>query len=309
MSVDYTIDALIEQVQSDASVPRNQDVYGPAEFAALFNKCLELRIAPQVMKVREEHFVVEALYERSDFEELADGRLKLQIPPRVIGSRLKIMELLGADGTLVSEIPKLSPSNYQFFGYIFRGNSVILSKDAVQGSDQVRLQYFRRPSRLTARENVGQVVAIDTGTGSVTLDVLPEAFVEDFEVDLQSATEPFETLAEDLPILSVGGSSIMLTPTQAQLLSVGDFVCPSETAVIPQIPVSLHPILVRYAAAKVLESVGRLDAADRIMTRELPELEQVLYDLLDDRDESSPKKIAPSNALWIGRTRWPRRNW
>lgn len=303
---DFTIARLIADVQRHASVPRNQNVFSDPEFAATFNDAMQMRIIPAVLKTREEFFVKERLYSQADLTQLPDERFQLLLPERTIGNRLRKVEMVRQNETLDTEVPRLSPDQRLFFGYVFQGNRLLLSDTLFDTADTLRLQYFRRPSLLVERARVGQVLAINTFTGSVTLDNVPDCFAVGEPLDLQAAAEPFETLAEDVTIVAIAGFNVQIDPATSELLTVGDYLCCAKETIIPQIPVELHPILVQYAVAQVLKALGKLDSASAVMA-DLPILEQNLYAMLEDRDEGSPQKITPNNHLWS--PQWRRSRW
>ena len=300
---DFTSTQLILDVKREGSVPTNQSLYTDTDFCASFTDCQKTRIVPSVLRTREEYFVAVRDFPFSDFAELNGDRLQITLPDRVIGGRIRMLQLIDQNGNVQSDIPKLNPEKTnqllgsQFFGYIFQGNKIIIPSSLQSDLSQVRLQYFRRPNDIVEVLRAGRVMSIDTLTGDLTLDNIPSEWEVGTKVDIIAGLEPFDSVADSEPLLLVGGFVVRVSVATAVLVSEGDYVCFEYETVIPQLPVELHPILIQYALSRVLKSLDDTQGAANVMA-ELPELERNLYEMLESRDDGSEKKMIAPNTLW-----------
>lgn len=302
---DYTIVQLIKDVKRHGSVPSNQNLYEDEDFAASFSDCLSMRVIPSILRTREEYFVTSTDYAFSSLTTLSGDRLSLKLPSRAIANRIRLMQLIDASGNILADIPRLHvEENNEFafsdefpFGYIFQGNNIIVNSDLNASGNQIRLHYFRRPSRLAEILRAGKITAINTMTGSITLDNVPSDWVAGTLIDIQSGLAPFDAKVDSASIIAVGSPSITVSTTVASAVAVGDYVCYEHESVIPQIPIELHPILVQFALATILKSLGDREGASMVMA-DLPKLEDELYEMLESRDDGSEQKLVAPNGLW-----------
>lgn len=302
---DYTTTQLIADIKRIGSVPTSQQLYDEQDFVDSFSDCQKKRIIANVMRVKEEYFVATKDFEWSELTELGGHRLGLKLPERTIGNRIRALQIIDADGIVVSQLPLLTPEYNDevswftngAYGYIFQGNTLILSDYLRTDGTHLRLKFFRRPNNLAIVENAGKITAINLMTGALTLDNRPTQMIAGVKVDIISSTEPFDSLADSEVLLAGSGFSVQVSLATAALLSVGDYVCFEFQTVIPQLPVELHTILVQYGLAQVLASLSDQEGAAMAMA-ELPELERNIYELLAARDDGSEKKGIRPNGLW-----------
>lgn len=79
-------------------------------------------------------------------------------------------------------------------------------------------------------------------------------------------------------------------------LVVGDYICASNEAIIPQIPPDLHSGLAERASARILAAMG--DAAGlQMSSAKIDEITKSEGTLLDNRVDGSPRKITAKNSL------------
>ena len=300
---DFTSTQLIIDVKREGSVPTNQELYDDTDFCASFTDCQKTRIIPSILRTKEEYFVVKRDYTFDEFTDIGADQLQLTLPDRCIGGRIRMLQLIDQNGIVQSDIPKLNPETAnqwlsgQFFGYVFQGNKLIIPASIQTQLGKIRLYYFRRPNDIVPIERAGKVTAVNTGTGSLTLDNVPANFALNSKVDIISGLEPFDSISDSTPLLAVGGSTVQVSLETAAKISVGDYVCYEYETVIPQLPVELHPILIQYALSRILKSLGDTQGAANVIA-ELPELERNLYEMLETRDDGSEKKMIAPNSLW-----------
>jgi hypothetical protein len=306
---DYSTTQLILDVKRNGSVPTDQALYSDVDFCKAFTDCQRTKITPQILNCKEEFFVVERLYAFSSLTAVAGDRLSLPLPGRSIGQRIRSLQLVDVNGNVVTDIPRLSPERNESntrgtarTGHMFEGNNLLLPAALADGTNQLRLKYFRRPNELVPALSAAKVVSV-LGA-QVTVTSVPPTMVAGVKVDLMGHSEPFNSLLDDDTIVLVSPTIIEISPAGAALLSAGDYICLAGETVFPQIPVDLQPILVQYALCQILKSLGDAEGA-KMVRDELEELEKNLYAMIAARDEGSAKKIIAPGGLWTtGFRRW-----
>lgn len=296
---DWTTLQLIKDVKRRGSVPTNQSLYSDQDFVDTFSDCLELRIVPSILRTREELFVTS-----SDLA-VADGQVDFEVPARAIGSRVRSVELIDAADRVVRHIKRLDPQSAKRFAndqrglgglsYYFKNNKIVLNHEITDLTLRIRINYYRRPSRLARTASAGRITAVDVLASTITLDNIPSTFAVNAKVDVHNASPQFNAIADGRTISNV--SSFTLTLDSVADLAVGQWVCEEGFAVIPQIPGELHQIMIQYAVSKILGSLGDYDgAADADKT--LSELERNLYEMLASRDDSNGEAVDIMAGIW-----------
>lgn len=316
--IDYSVTQLIADIERHGAVPPNQELYDDDDFCSTMDDCQKMRIVPAMLNVREEFFVKTRDYDLSELTELPGNRLQLTLPPRVIAGRLRGVELIDANTNLrVAILPRLAPEvaaaiDWQnmlisygdsYAGYIFQGNSIIIPQSLTSENLKIRLKYFRRPNRIVDMSQAGKITAINTMTGTLTLNSKPTDMVTGTKVDIISGSEPFDATVESYELLAASGLTVNVSVATAALLAIGDYVCFEFETVIPQLPVECFPILVQFTTAAVLKSLGDAQGALAVMT-DLPKLEDNIYAMMSGRDEGSAQKIIAPGGIWTSRRRW-----
>lgn len=311
--VDFTTVQLIKDVKRRGSVPTNQALFEDQDFVDMMSDCLEIRMIPNILRTREEFFVT-----TEDFDIAADQR-RFALPERATGGRIRQLQILDENDKPIANIQRLQPElgedslhqdlhhHAPVFGYFFEGNTIVLSQDIDKLGPKLRVKYFRRPNRLTTVENAGQITAIDTGTGSLTLSNLPAGMITGVRVDIIAGKPHFDSRADSEEVLATGGSSVQVSLETAALVAVGDWVCFEGESVIPQIPKELHQILIQYTLEKVLHALGDIPGS-ALAAKNLEELERNVYEMLDNRDDGSPQKVSLDDTIFSYDPRFLRYN-
>ncbi len=86
------------------------------------------------------------------------------------------------------------------------------------------------------------------------------------------------------------------TNTLPRNMNVSDVFAISEQTIIPQFPVELHSMLAQRIAMRCLESLGD-QAGLQAAAVKLLEMEQKTGQIIDNRVEGSPQKIAPKHTF------------
>lgn len=107
-----------------------------------------------------------------------------------------------------------------------------------------------------------------------------------------------------IPANGISGNTILFTATDVPVpnnfngigLSVGDYICLANEAIIPQLPPDLHTGLAERTSARILASMG--DAAGlQAANQKIQEIDSRQGTILDNRVEGTPQKITARHSL------------
>lgn len=311
MSIDYSTVALLDDLKRRGSLPTSQELFTDADLCRFMTDGQKMRVVPQILKTREEHFV--STY---DVPVVAQ-QVKYKIPARAIGNKIRnIFILSGGNEDDIRELPQFSAtegaklgqrSQELFCGYYFEGNNIVLMGTPKVAGDVIRIKYYRKPNRIVDSSQAAKITAIDTGTNQVTVSSMPSSWEigDDLICDLIPNNGIFDSVADDSPVQVIDNTTSLileLDPSVINEVAIGDWVCIAGETTIPQLPEDLHQILIQFALVKVFESLGDTNGVS-LASKDLDELEQSLYTMLEHRDESHPLPIATDGSLWRARYR------
>lgn len=298
MAVDYSTTQLISDIKRVGSVPTNQALFDETDFLAFANDCMRRLVVPRIQKTREEYFVHE---ERA----AANGRV-YEIPSRTIGGKVRQVQILDENNHVLVDVPRLEPqlaqatnsalgiSSWQnVFGYFFQDNNVHFTNDPEDTGPTVAIKFYRRPGKLVEVSECALVVSVSGA--DVTVSTIPASFAIGTLIDAIAAQPPFSSRGDGIEITNIAGSVITLSEEVAVV--AGDYLAPEDCSPVPQIPVELHPILVEYVKLQVMDSMGDNEAFARA-SRQFDVLANDLFELLQDRDDGSPRKAVNAGGLW-----------
>jgi hypothetical protein len=304
--VDYTVDVLLGDVRTTASIPNVQPRFDDPGILRIMTRILQTKVVPMIMACREEYFV-----DYLDYTIIQRNLVGYAIPPNAIGGKLRSVVLVNQSGLLnLTTLPRLSLEQiggYYFgqvvpFGFYIQNNNVILwPVNQTTPSNTVRLYYLRRANELIGTASCAKVLSV--AGNDVTCVAVPGAMITGSVVDGIDDLPGFGVLANAQTISNVSGDTI--TITDASKLSEGDWMCPSGYSPIPQIPVEAHQLLVQETALEILKSLGDNDGYQTLMV-EKKELTGFVRDSLSPRADANPKKCkSGGNAIadWCG-FRW-----
>ena len=144
----------------------------------------------------------------------------------------------------------------------------------------------------------------------ITFKISP-LFVPGATVDFLQTNPGHKTYTIDASIIGVSGTIMSFSKTSLYSplpgvpfayhpatipVMVGDYVCLSNEAIIPQIPPDLHNSLAQRTATMILAALGDQAGLQASMAK-VQEMEKKQISLLDARVEGSPLKIAPKHSL------------
>lgn len=303
----YTTDLLIEQIKRKAMIPQNQQTFTQDDFLAFANEELKLGIVPSVQAVHEEFYVFRQVVP------LVPNKSSYEIPYRATGGKLRDVMYQDPNGNLL-EMTRISPDDkalYQyskvgtrFLFFYVENNNIILTPqvtDSPQGS--LLFTYFIRPSDLVAESRVAVVtnIATDTnaGTTTYTVDGIPEGFSTNVKLDLLQAKPGHKIRKIDVTpaAISLNNRTITFNTADADSgMEVGDHIAFAGECIIPQCPSDLHPMLAQRCAARCLEALSDTQGLNNANTK-LQEMEMKAMELIDNRVDGAPQKVANTKGL------------
>lgn len=294
--IDYTTTTFIADLKRTGSVPTSQGLLDENDLLSFANDCMSRNLIPNIQKVREEYFVHRHIVE-------ADGR-EYDLPERAIGTKLRQVQILDSDNKVLKNVQRLEPQIAEMgvdisswsgvFGYFFEDNKIILTQDPSVTGRNVCMKFYRRPGKLVLPTVCAKVT--DVSGADITVESVPNDMVIGSLIDMIQARPPFSSLGDSVEIINIAGN--VITFAEETDLSIGDYLAPEGCSPIPQIPVELHPILVQYAKLQLMDATGDAAAFQRAAAQ-FKTLSDELFELIQDRDDGSPRKAVSANGLWV----------
>lgn len=288
----FTSDSLLSSIKTRALIPSSQTTYTDSDLLDLAYEELKTFIVANLIRTHEDYLVKE------ETSALISAQSKYRIPERAV----KLRDLTYVDGN-GQEIPLARIEREQEPDYVgsgdseprafyLEGNHVVLVPEvgsSVSGS--LNFVYFNRPGKLVTNSRYRAIVTV--GSNYVTVASVPSVFTATELFDIIESKSGNETIEQDLAISSIVGTTITFT-SDISGVSVGDYLCLSMEAPIPQCPEELHPLLAQRVAVRVLESLqdreGLKDAK-----KTLDEMEKNILAIVDNRITGKPQKIINTN--------------
>jgi len=305
----YTTEDLLASIKNRTLVPTSQITYTDEQLLSLADDELRSLIIPMMLDVRESYFIAIKQQDLSGVD--GSSQPKFTLPERAIGNKLYDVTVADSGGNEYS-LPHYSRSdshdnvlsynnNETLFGFTMQGDDIIVL-DSLSGRSKLNLYYFRRPSTLVLPENAARITSINTSANEIVVSSLPSTFAVEDEVDLVSATAPYQPLADDVVISSISGTTVTLaslpknSSTNELTLKVGDYLCVSGEAPVVQIPTDLYPSLAQAVAVKLLEGLGDTRGMQVAENKLIKMIEQGLA-LISPRVEGERKIVISRNNI------------
>lgn len=309
-----TSSTLIESVKNRALIPDNQVTFQTEDFLRFANEEMIIGLVPSILIYHEDYL----LY--SEDVALVENQSNYTIPYRAVGNKLRELAYKDNNGNifemsrlLIEDISEfqgsITTSNVQH--YYVQGNEIILLpgiSGMVTGS--LRFSYYMRPNDLVPEDEVSTIRSIDTVTGEIFVDFIPDGFSTSLEIDFIKGKTPFKTASFDILPAAINPTTSVITFATGDLpsnLQVGDMIALANQTKIPQVPADLHVILAHRVAIRCLEALGDTQGLTNAMEK-LKEIEFKTNMLIDNRVEGSPTKISsrwtPMRISGLRRRRW-----
>lgn len=289
--IDYTVDTLVTDVKTTASIPAAQPRFDQAGIIRIMQRMLKTKVVPMITKVREEFFV-----EYEDFEIIQGNTTGYAIPSNAVGMKVRDVVLVNQGGVLnLTSLPRLTLeqiSGYYFgqtvpFGYYFQNNNVILwPPNQTTPTNTLRMYFLCRTRVLTSTDNCGQIEAIVGNV--VTLSNVPTDWALGTHLNAIDNNPGFNTKNTDMEITLIAGNDVTLDNVED--LAEDYWLATQGYSPIVQTPVECHELLVQETSLEILKSLGGDPQAIADLRAEIKEQQSYCMNIMSPRSEGNPKK-------------------
>jgi hypothetical protein len=307
----YTSDEILKSVKRRIVMPTSQNLFSDQDILDFATEEMNMAMVPMVLSQQEDYYLF------TEYITLIGGKNKYPIPYRATGNKLREISYQSTAGSIlemtritVDDLPFYNQyqSNTNVYAYYIANNEICIVPENASNSfsGQLRLTYYMRTNSLVPSNEVAIVSSIDRNTGAVVVSSIPDKFfgsdgnlVSDLQIDFVMQNSPHKIINYDISVLSADRSAMTITFDSSNIpasLSKGDRICLATESDIPQIPSDLHVMLAHRTSARVLEAIGDTEGLQNANVK-LAEFEKRAADLIDDRVESSPKKVTNRHAL------------
>lgn len=255
---DWTTTGLLASIRRRAMLPSASATgTADADLLAIANEELKLRVAAELLKVREDYFV--------SYTDVSISGSTYRVPSRAIGLTLREAAMVTSNAEVehlrrypIEDIGRFNGATGAR-GYYLRGNYVHLIGDGT-GFSSIRFWVPLRPSELTSTAADWEAItAINTSTNTVTVG---DTSGLTGSVDLVSSTA-FDRLSFAVTASSSTGTTLTFSSLPTGL-AVGDYVCVADKSPVPNIPAEFHSLLAQVTAIRICVALGDYDGADRL---------------------------------------------
>ncbi len=320
----YTSDQLIDRARKKAGWTNNSQT-GSTDTDVLrhLNEAMWTEILPRLMKTKEGYFAI------SRRIALTASESRYRIPKRAAGGKLNHIYYIDSAGERV-RLRNIGPEQLDEYDltatepeayYLENAYIVLVPELTGTPTGSLELSYFFRPGQLVKTIEARQITGIsDIGafwtlsfTGGTPVVNPGWTTVSRYDIHSQDSGGQIKTF--DLLCTTVSSPGNQITFSEAEVngsaygsdaVEIGDWICLAGEAVVPGLPLELHPVLVQAAVVRMAEGLG--DETYQYHRAELDRMLQAGGYLFDTRVESEPKKMVSRQGQALygggGRMRW-----
>jgi hypothetical protein len=302
----YFVEDLLSSIKFRSAAPISQNTFDDTAILGIAYEELELKLSSDLIKVREDFFLT------SETKTISDSVAKYSIPSRSIGNALKALFFQDAVGAQivprkidVSEAYKYANQKGVPEAFAMQGDEITVYPTPSASTGSIYFSFAAKPSKLTLTSNCAKINSISSSVSTasfvVNTDLTTSLSVGSY-VDIISVNSPFKILAYRCAITQITSNQIdvalsgVIDESATIKPSVGDYICPTDTSNIPQIPTAFHPVLAQMTAVRLLESLGDTNKT-QAAKQTLAELREEALILVRNRVETKPDKIRPRRNL------------
>lgn len=302
----YLSEDLLESIKNRAFVPISQSTFTDSGLLNIAYEELELSLVSDLIKVREDFFLT------SEISALRVGVQKYSVPSRAIGEALKALFFIdSANNSIplrkidVSEAWKFQGQTGDPICFALEGSEITIFPTPSTTSGSLEFRFAAKPNKLVASSTCGLITSISNSVSTASFIVstdLTAVLSVGAYVDFISTSAPFKTKAYRCQVTQVTSTQIdvslssVIDGSNTIKPSVGDYICLTQTANIPQIPTAFHPVLAQMTAVRLLESMGDLNKV-QLAKLTLEKMRGEALVLVRNRVESAPDKVKPRKNL------------
>jgi len=298
-----TSDDLIASIKRRASIPISQSLFLDSDLLQFADEETSMGMVPSIMRMREDYL------QYTENLPLVSTSARYTIPYRSVGNKLKDVAFVDNNGNYF-EMTRISKNDLPYYNgpilpsriysyYIENDEIVLVPESQTIPTGNLSVSYYMKPNSLVMLDEVAIITDINRISGVITFSSLPTNFTTNSLYDFVQLKTPHKTLEYDVQPLSLDTAAKTITFTPADIpstLVVGDHVPLAGQTAIPQLPSDLHMMLAQRTAARCLEAMGDLENLQAANAK-IGELNTQLETIMDDRVESSPRKIVPRHAI------------
>lgn len=271
-----TTTLILDAIKRGVTVPATQARFSDADLLKFADEETEALLLPILTSIRQEFLV------KSKTTTCVASQAGYKIPYRAVGRTLRDVKLTRTtDTTFVKTLAYISPEDASVYttsmsgepyGFTIEGDYLKLVPVPISTDYSIVFYYLLKPSYLVATTSAGQITAINTTTGDVTISSAVTAFTTGATMDFVDGKAGCSVKAEDVVNTNVASTIITFSasdiPSGAGALAVGDWVTLSNQTPVMQMPDEFHQCLVQAVICRILEALGDTDmltiAADRL---------------------------------------------
>ena len=309
MSYYYTTADLLSSVKRRASVPDSQALITDAEILAFANEEMMLNLVPLIMRRHQSYFLIREAFDIDSTDN------SYQIPYRAMGNKIKEVCFKNTDSDSLLALTQISidelssyysgsnTGNNSHRFHIENESIIIGNSDSSIDYDELVFLYNLRPNQLVDSSRVTTITAINTTTGQITVDSIPDNFSSSSLIDFIKTNSPHRILLYDIALTAidaVAGTFTVDTDDISSDLVVGDRICLQNETDLINAPSELHVMLAEQVAARVMESIGDMQGLQSANDK-LVKMENAAEVLIDNRVTGSPIKANARRRLLRGR--------
>lgn len=299
-----TTDALVKSVKRRMALPLDQNTFDKQDIIDILNEEMDLQMVSYLLSSNQEYLVNHVEYILAEIPE-NDARFSFKIPDRAVGNKLRRVCMVNESGTQ-TPLTRIEPDKLGFFDYLGSNNfsyyvendMIILLEYSLANATRIRLYYEMSPSELVEDKYGATILSLNTTTGEIVVNDIPDNFETGITYDFINANSPNKCVAIDKIPTSINTTSNIMNfnPTDFPTdLKVGDYICVANESIVPQIPTELHPMLAQMAAVAILEAQGD-EKGIQIAAARLQKMNEGTKDIISNRVEGNNQKINNMNS-------------
>lgn len=295
-----TTTEFLDAVKRGVTVPANQVRFDDTDFLKFADEETEATILPMLTSIRQEYLV------KQKNVTVTANQAAYKIPYRAVGRTLRDIKLSDTSGQVIRRLALIDPSESHIFsvnsfgepfGYMPQGDKIVLLPTPTTANYVIQFFYELAPSELIPTSEAGQITAINTTTGDVTISAAVTGFTSGATMDLVDGKAGCTVKAEDIVNTSVSGTTVTFTAADLPSdLAVGDYVALSNQTPVVQLPDELHQSLVQAVICRLLEALGDFEGLQAARGSLKDKLDSAIK-LLTPRIESQMPKVINRNGL------------
>jgi hypothetical protein len=276
-------------------IPSDDKTFTNEDILEIINEEIAVFGIQHLMSTHEEYLLT---YEDKT---IVSGQAAYAIPERAIGNKLRDVQYIDSSNN-VFELSRISVDDLSDYNdssalerpqiFYIQDNKIVLV-DGLPQDGSLRMYFYLRPNDLVEDKYAATITDINRTTGVITVSNFQSDFSTLPELDFVQVKSPNKILDYDITPTAVDSNTSSITFSLTDIpadLIVGDYLMLQHEAIVPQLPVELHPIISQRAAVHCLEAMGDAQGLQVAQAR-LQMMEKATLDLIDNRVEAAQQKI------------------